>query len=97
VDLYEEVARVIEAAKLHKHGRVHRLGLKIFVFCVHSFYIPRTMDENDPNVEITPVEESEQEAFAPAKSGGEASVTLRLLTQEEFDRLQAEKNYKPKE
>ena len=53
-------------------------------------------------IEIKVVDESGYEAptpegFAPAKAGGKAEVTLRLLTQEEFDRREAEKHYTPYE
>ena len=51
------------------------------------------MNEQDENIEIELVEPSETpapEGYA-AKAGGKAEVTLRLLTQEEFDRLQREK------
>jgi hypothetical protein len=47
------------------------------------------MNEQDENIEIKPVEPSETstpEGYT-AKAGGKAEVTLRLLTQEEFDRL----------
>jgi hypothetical protein len=57
--------------------------------------------EEDKGIEIKPVDENESsaenaasgEAYA-AKAGGKAEVTLRLLTQEEFDRHEAERKAK---
>jgi len=51
------------------------------------------MEPEKEDIEIKAVEESEGGLFS-ARAGGEASVTIRLLTQEEFDRLEAEKQWK---
>lgn len=48
------------------------------------------MEPENKDIEIKSVEESEGGGYS-ARAGGEASVTLRLLTQEEFDRLEREK------
>jgi len=47
--------------------------------------------EEKKEIEIISTEEIPTEAAFSARAGGEASVTVRLLTQEEFDRLEREK------
>ena len=48
------------------------------------------MEPENENIEIKVVEEKAPAAYRIG-AGGEASVTLRLLNQEEFDRLEREK------
>ena len=60
------------------------------------------MEPEEKKIEIKVVDESAYEAPVPeaapegyaAVAGGKAEVTVRLLTQEEFDRLQREKAMK---
>ena len=53
------------------------------------------MESEDKNIEIKVVDESQYEAPVPggyaAQAGGKAEVTMRLLTQEEFDRHERER------
>ena len=57
------------------------------------------MNPEDPNIEIKAVEEEtvlETPSPFSASAGGSASVNLRLLTQEEFDRHNREREAKEK-